>query len=79
MTELDQLPQDREVAIPRLRAYYERLGFQPYNEAGVMVAFVLVYAFFAYFTWESGFVSWAGTASWLNVSAQLGIIELPEG
>src|SRR5918994_1403129 len=38
---------------------------------------VLVFAFFAIVTGRSGFLSQQGTASWLEVAAQLGIVAVP--
>ena len=61
---------DRLINVPHLMR-------QP--EAGVFVAFVCVYAFFAYFTIGTGFVSFNGTAGWLNVASQLGIIAVAIG
>ncbi|MCP4408090.1 MAG: ABC transporter permease [Gammaproteobacteria bacterium] len=48
-------------------------------ETGVLVAFFCVYAFFAYFTSGTGFVSINGTAGWLNLASQLGIIAVAIG
>jgi simple sugar transport system permease protein len=42
-------------------------------------AAVLIYAFFALTGGSKGFVSVAGTASWLNTASQLGIIAVPLG
>lgn len=56
---------------------YKRFMRQP--ETGGIVAFILVYLFFAYFTYEIGFVSWRGTVGWLGVAAQLGLVALPVG
>ena len=48
-------------------------------EFGVAVAAVVIYVFFAVVGGSKGFVSLAATASWLNTSAQLGIIAIPLG
>lgn len=44
-----------------------------------MVAAVLLYAFFALVAGGNGFTSAAGTASWLNAAADLGVIAVPVG
>jgi simple sugar transport system permease protein len=46
-------------------------------EFGAVVAAVLLYVFFAIASAGNGFTSVAGTASWLNTAAQLGIIAVP--
>ncbi len=48
-------------------------------ELGAICAFVLTYIFFAVFTADAGFVSINGTAGWLNLAAELGIIAIPVG
>src|ERR671917_2168255 len=46
-------------------------------ELAAVAGAVLVFAFFAIVTGRSGFLSQQGTASWLEVAAQLGIIAVP--
>ncbi len=48
-------------------------------EFGALAAFVLTYIFFALVTQGAGFVSINGTAGWLNLAAELGIIAIPVG
>ncbi|UWS04310.1 ABC transporter permease [Phaeobacter inhibens] len=48
-------------------------------EFGAFVAFVLIYIFFAIATQGAGFVSLSGTAGWLNLAAELGIVAIPVG
>src|SRR3569623_1371592 len=48
-------------------------------EFGAFVATVLVYAFFAACAYKYGFVTFDGTAGWLNTAAELGIIAIPVG
>lgn len=48
-------------------------------EFGAFVVTVLVYAFFAAAAWRYGFVTFDGTAGWMNVAAELGIIAIPVG
>lgn len=48
-------------------------------EIGALAAFVLTYAFFAVFTAGAGFISINGTAGWLNLASELGIIAIPVG
>ena len=48
-------------------------------ELGAIIAFILTYLFFAAVTGQSGFVSINGTASWLNLAAELGIVAIPIG
>ena len=48
-------------------------------EFGAFAAFVLTYAFFAVVTSGAGFVSVNGTAGWLNLAAELGIVAIPVG
>lgn len=49
------------------------------KEFGVGIAFLLTYGFFAIATRGAGFVSLEGTASWLNLAAELGIVAIPIG
>ena len=46
---------------------------------GPAIAFVAIYAFFAVTGGENGFVTMGGTAGWLNIAAELGIIAIPVG
>jgi simple sugar transport system permease protein len=48
-------------------------------EAGALFAAIAVYAFFAAATRETNFVSFDGTAAWLNSAAELGIIGVAVG
>jgi simple sugar transport system permease protein len=48
-------------------------------EFGPAAAAVLLYAFFALDAGSGGFTSVAGTASWLNTAADLGVIAVPVG
>jgi simple sugar transport system permease protein len=48
-------------------------------EFGAIAAFILTYLFFATFTTGAGFVSLNGTAGWLNLAAELGIVAIPIG
>lgn len=48
-------------------------------EFGAAVSFIAVLIFFAIFTRGKGFLTLAGTASWVNVAAELGIVAVPIG
>lgn len=48
-------------------------------EFGAFAAFVVTYLIFAAFTSDAGFVSVNGTAGWLNLAAELGIVAIPVG
>ncbi len=48
-------------------------------EFGAAVSFVGVLIFFACFTSHSGFFTFSGIASWVNVAAELGIVAVPIG
>lgn len=48
-------------------------------ETGAIAAFALTYLFFALATGDTGFVSINGTAGWLNLAAELGIVAIPVG
>jgi simple sugar transport system permease protein len=48
-------------------------------EFGAFAAFILIYLFFAIATRGAGFVSLNGTAGWLNLAAELGIVAIPVG
>jgi simple sugar transport system permease protein len=65
-----------EATSPR-RGLLRRTSRRP--EFGAFVATLLVYAFFVATTQATGFVSVDGTAGWLNVAAELGIIATPVG
>src|SRR5688500_3815736 len=60
-------PTVRERALAQLRR----------PEFGALVGALLVFAFFAVAAGGKGFLTLDGTASWLNVAAELGIITLP--
>jgi len=55
------------------------MSFVRRPEFGALAAFVLTYAFFAIVTSGAGFVSVNGTAGWLNLAAELGIVAIPVG
>jgi simple sugar transport system permease protein len=55
------------------------MSFVKRPEFGALAAFVLTYAFFAIVTHGAGFVSINGTAGWLNLAAELGIVAIPVG
>jgi simple sugar transport system permease protein len=59
------------------RSRFRRFLRRP--EAGALFAAVAVYAFFAFATSETNFVSLDGTAAWLNSAAELGIIGVAVG
>lgn len=61
----------------RWRGALTRMYRRP--EFGAFIATLLVYAFFAVTTRGTGFLSLDGTAGWLNVAAELGIISTPVG
>ncbi|POF30044.1 ABC transporter permease [Roseibium marinum] len=48
-------------------------------ETGAFAAFLLTYLFFAAATSGNGFVSVNGTAGWMNLAAELGIVAIPIG
>jgi len=48
-------------------------------EFGAFAAFVVTYLFFAAVTQDAGFVSVNGTAGWLNLAAELGVVAIPVG
>ena len=48
-------------------------------EIGAAAAFLVTYLFFAATTSGTGFVSPDGTAGWLNLAAELGIVAIPVG
>lgn len=48
-------------------------------EFGAFAAFAVTYLFFAIVTAGAGFVSINGTAGWLNLAAELGIVAIPVG
>jgi simple sugar transport system permease protein len=47
------------------------------SETGAFVGTILVYVFFAIVATNSGFLSSGGTAAWLDVCAELGILAIP--
>lgn len=65
-----------EAAGPR-RGFLRRVSRRP--EFGAFVATLLVYVFFVITTRGAGFVTVDGTAGWLDVAAELGIIAIPVG
>lgn len=56
---------------------FRGLGRRP--TSGPLAGFVIVYIFFAVFAGQNQFLTLAGTASWVNFAAELGIIALPIG
>jgi simple sugar transport system permease protein len=46
-------------------------------ESGALLGTAVVFVFFVIVAWGSGFLSVAGTAAWLNVCAELGIMAVP--
>lgn len=48
-------------------------------EFGALAAFTATYLFFAIATAGAGFVSVSGTAGWLNLAAEVGIVAIPVG
>lgn len=48
-------------------------------EFGAAVSFVAVLIFFIIFTTHSGFLTSSGTATWVNVAAELGMVSVPIG
>ncbi|MEO1112071.1 MAG: ABC transporter permease [Pseudomonadota bacterium] len=54
-------------------------NFMKRPEAGAFAAFLVTYLFFALATPGTGFVSVNGTAGWLNLAAELGIVAIPVG
>jgi simple sugar transport system permease protein len=61
----------------RARQLSARMVRRP--EFGAAVSFIGVVVFFAVFTRGNGFLTLAGTASWVNVAAELGIVAVPIG
>jgi simple sugar transport system permease protein len=59
------------------RGRFRRLMRRP--EAGAFFAAITVYAFFAFATRETNFVSIDGTAAWLDSAAELGIVAVAVG
>jgi len=59
----------------RIRAVGRRLLRRP--EAGALAGTLTVYLFFAFAAHQNGFTSITGTAGWVNVSAELGIMSIP--
>jgi simple sugar transport system permease protein len=58
------------------QARYNLGSFIRRPEFGALVGLVVIYIFFAIFG-GANFIALAGTASWLNIAAELGIIALP--
>ena len=58
-----------------LRRRFRRFLYRP--EAGALLAAGLVYLFFSWATRGNGFATMGGTASWLNSTAELGIVTIP--
>ena len=46
---------------------------------GPAIAWLIIFAFFAVVGGENGFLTSSGTAGWLNIAAELGIIAIPVG
>ncbi|MCD1265400.1 ABC transporter permease [Shinella sumterensis] len=46
-------------------------------EFGAFIGTLTVFVFFAVVTSGNGFLTWRGTAGWLNVAAELGIVAVP--
>lgn len=46
---------------------------------GPAIAWLLIFTFFCVVGGQAGFATFAGTAGWLNISAELGIIAIPVG
>lgn len=46
---------------------------------GPAIAWLVIFAFFAIVGGENGFLTSSGTAGWLNIAAELGIIAIPVG
>lgn len=65
------------VATPPRRILLWRVSRRP--EFGAFVATLIVYLFFVATTRGAGFVTVDGTAGWMNVAAELGIIAIPVG
>ncbi|MEP0520254.1 MAG: ABC transporter permease [Hyphomicrobiales bacterium] len=55
------------------------MSFVRKPEFGAIAAFLLTYLFFTFATSGTGFVSVNGTAGWLNLAAELGIVAIPVG
>src|SRR5258708_5616527 len=71
---------DGKVAAPEAgprRGFLRRVSRRP--EFGAFVATLLVYLFFVLTTQGAGFVTVDGTAGWMDVAAELGIIAIPVG
>ncbi len=55
------------------------MSFVRRPEFGALIAFLATYVFFAIVTSGAGFISINGTAGWLNLAAELGIVAIPVG
>jgi simple sugar transport system permease protein len=68
-------------ALPQLDERPARVGRLTWllrrPESGALLGTVVVFVFFAIVAQGTGFLSVAGTASWLNVCAELGIMAIP--
>ena len=67
----------RETRAPSPPNRFRRLLYRP--EAGALFAAIAVYVVFAIATRETNFVSFDGTAAWLDSAAELGIIAVAVG
>jgi simple sugar transport system permease protein len=65
-------PSIREAARSKEVAAWRRLLLRP--EVGALFGAIIVWIVFAILAWDRGFVSWRGTATYLEVAAQLGIL-----
>ena len=62
----------REAARSKEVSTWRRLLVRP--EIGALFGAIIVWIVFAFLAWNRGFVSWRGTATYLEVAAQLGIL-----
>ncbi|CAM5775326.1 ABC transporter permease [Labrys miyagiensis] len=79
MTSLSQELRDKAAVEAAVTRRWSSSGLVRRPEFGAFVATLLVYGFFAAAAYDAGFVSFDGTAGWLNTSAELGIIAIPVG
>src|SRR5256885_726062 len=71
-------PESRPPAGASRRRLRDRfLGVVRRAEFGALVGTLVVYGFFVVTAHSSGFVTLAGTASWLDTAAELGILAVP--
>lgn len=73
-TTMDDNAKSAAPAMPR-----QRFNIAAMIWLGPAVAWVLILAFFAIAGGENGFATASGTAGWLNIAAELGIIAIPVG